>query len=168
MYYLEYEEIKRKYQKVQDKYNKLLDKYENVFNITQPKSTDYSKEKTNGGEFENSFDTYLIEEEKGKIKRNLRQTLELLNRRKTLFEQKKEELKNSTNVYDKVYYYRVILNKTATQISYLIPCDRKTTYNYMHSIEKVMWKKGYNDFYLIPKHFHKIPQKRSYNGSVKS
>ena len=154
MYYLEYEEFKKKYQKVQDKYNKLLDKYETIFNITQPKSTDYSKEKTNGGKAGNSFDTYLIEEEKGNIKRKLRQALELLNGRKILLEQKKEELKNSNNEYDKVYYNRVLLNKTATQISYLIPCDRKTVYRYMDIIGK---KVGYE---LYNKTCHKIPQKR--------
>lgn len=152
MYYLEYEEFKKKYQKVQDKYNKLLDKYETIFNITQPKSTDYSKEKTNGGKTGNPFDTYLIQEESGNIKRKLREALELLNGRKILLEQKKEDLKNSNNEYDKVYYNRVLLNKTATQISYLIPCDRKTVYRYMDIIGQ---KVGYE---LYNKTCHKMPQ----------
>lgn len=154
--YVKYEEYKKKYEKAQDKYNRLLDDYETIFNLTQPKSTDYSKEKTNGGSTENSFDTYLIKDDKWKIKRRLRQAQELLNGRKILLEQKKEELKNSNNVYDKVYYNRTILNKSATQISYLIPCDRKTVYRYMHDIEKVLWKKGYKEVQLINATCHKM------------
>ena len=153
MLYIEYEEYKNKYNNAREIYDKILSEKEKLFSITQPKVTNYNKELVSGGTPTNLFDEYIIQKEEANIDARLKEALSIVEGRKMLLLSKREELKHSGNIYDKIYYYRCIENKTPLQIAYLIPCDKVTVYKYMKEIERHMKKMGYDLQYLyIRKH----------------
>lgn len=143
MIYKEYEEYRTKYYEAQKTYDAVLNEKEILFLRTQPSAIVFDKEIVSGGTPSNAFDTYLIAKEKKQIDARLEEAKSILEDREKLLEIKEKELKLSNNIYDKIYYYRCLENRTPTQISFLIPCDRTTVYRYMKDIERDLKKTGY-------------------------
>ena len=64
MLYMVYERFKADFLEAQEVYKQILDKKDELFNMTQPKSTRYDKERVSGGENVNSFEKYMILKER--------------------------------------------------------------------------------------------------------
>lgn len=122
MLYEEYEQYKYKYYLAQESYNELLTIKEKLFAMTQPSSVEYEKDKVMGGSGQNAFDRYLILKEKEKIDEKLKEAKSILNDRRILLTTKREELKSSEHIYDKIYYLRFVkkvkINKIAAAVGY--------------------------------------------------
>lgn len=124
VHYIKYEEYKRNYHNTQETFNDLLNEQERLFSITQPQSTSYDKDKTNGGKISNAFDNYVIAKQESDIDRRLAEARSILKDRKLLLDSKEEELLKSKDWYDKIYVLRYINKKTIRQIEKEIPLSK--------------------------------------------
>lgn len=135
MLYVTYEQFKIRYYETQRQYNEILNEKEQLFLKTQPKATKFDKERVNGGVSTNTFDEYLIEKEKKQIDERLEEVKTILEDRKHLLELKKDELKHSTNIQDKIYYYRYIDKMTIEKIGRLVGYSRPQLYRILRTIK---------------------------------
>lgn len=136
MVYVEYEQYKQKYQAAQRKYDKILSKKEKLFAMTQPKSTDFGKDKITGGKPKNLFAEYLVKLEENHIEEKLEVALSILTERKRLLDMKREELNQSNDWYDIIYRHRYIDNLSVEEIKLKIPYCRASIYKILNKIEK--------------------------------
>ena len=136
MLYEEYEIYKSKYYEVQKKYNEILNEKEELFAKTQPKATQITGEKTEGGKHLNTFDEYLIQKEKKNIDRRLEEVKAILDDRERLVKLKEQELRVSTNHYDKIYKYRYIDRLTIEKTARLSNYSRSQVFNILKEIRK--------------------------------
>lgn len=147
MLYTEYEEYKAKYYSAQRKYDKILSEKEKLFLRTQPGSIDYSKDKTEGGTHENTFDTFVIKMEKKKIDERLEVARSILEDREKLFKLKEKELRNSKDWSDIIYVYYYIEKLSIRKIERRIPFSKSGIDRILKRIEKNInlgqkWTKG--------------------------
>ena len=134
MIYEEYEAIWSKIHKLEEELFKLINKREELFDKTQPKSANMDKVMVDGKKPSNMMEQYVIQKEYLNEKINqLNTTLDDLYQ---VLKRKREELKLSKNIYDRIYYYRVIERISTSKIAYMIPCDRATVYRYMQTMCK--------------------------------
>ena len=133
--YLEYEIQKQKLYAAQKKFDKILKRKEELFDMTQPSSPGMG-EKVSGGEPRNKFDSYLIRKEEENLDALLKEAREILEDRKILLESKREELKASNNLYDKIYYYRYIENYRINRISKTVGYSEAQTYRILSKIKR--------------------------------
>lgn len=136
MLYIEYEEYKNKYYEVQRKYNDILNEKEELFAKTQPKATQITGDKTAGGKHENIFDEYLIQKEKKNIDRRLEEVKSILEDRERLVKLKEQELRASTNSYDKIYRCRYIDKLTIEKTARISNYSRSQVFNILKIIRK--------------------------------
>lgn len=137
MLYVKYEEYKNKLHEAQDNFDKILSEKEILFAITQPKATDYSKDKTMGGTPENNpFETYMIKMQDNQVDERLNAARTIINDRKFLLMSKEEELRNSKDWYDKIYVYKFIDKISVEKIKNLMPYCRSSIYEKINEIEK--------------------------------
>lgn len=122
MLYGDYAECEAKYHDAQSTYDGVLEDRELLFERTQPKSTQYDKERLSGGKQTNVFDDYLIQLERKRINERLEEADKILELRKHLLELKEEELRKSTDPADRVYVLRHLdhyrIHKIASIINY--------------------------------------------------
>ena len=122
MLYQEYHEQKEKYKDAQRLYDSILSEKETLFQRTQPNAVDTSKEKVSGGKQTNAFDAYLIEVEEKKIDQRLSEAKSLMADREKLLRAKREELRSSNEIEDRIYRYRYIermrIYRIAKMVSY--------------------------------------------------
>ena len=136
MKYIEYEQYKRKYYNAQNECDKILSELEHLFQQTQPKATNYDKDIVEGGTNENVFDNYLIQKDKKQLDKKLEEVKYILKTRYELLLLKKEEVKNSNNYYDRVYYYKYIENIPVKQIIFKIPYCKSQIYDMLKTINE--------------------------------
>lgn len=121
MIYHEYETLKERYADAQRVYDSILSEKEELFQKTQPQAIK-GKEKVSGGNQTNSFDEYLIQVEEKKIDARLSEAKELMNQRARLLALKREELRSSSDIKDKIYRYRYIermkIYRIASMVNY--------------------------------------------------
>ena len=134
MLYEEYEIYKSKYYDTQREYDKILTEKEKLFMITQPSAVKFDKEKVFGGPTENTFDRYLILKEEKKIEQRLEEIKSILDDRERLLKLKEQELKESTDVRDKIYRYRYIDKMKIYKISKLVGYSDPQVYRILKSI----------------------------------
>lgn len=122
MLYQEYHEQKEKYKDAQRLYDSILSEKETLFQRTQPNAVDTSNEKVSGGTQTNTFDAYLIEVEEKKIDQRLSEAKSLMADREKLLRAKREELRSSNEIEDRIYRYRYIermrIYRIAKMVSY--------------------------------------------------
>lgn len=135
MLYVTYEQFKLKYYETQKQYNEILNEKEQLFLKTQPKATKFDKEKVTGGVSTNTFDEYLIEKERKQIDERLEEVKIILEDRRHLLELKKEELKHSTNIQDKIYYYKYIDKMRVEKIGRLVGYGEAQVYRVLRTIK---------------------------------
>ena len=135
MIYEEFEIFKIKYYEAQKKYNDILTEKEKLFARTQPKATDYSKERVNGGMPGNPFDDYLIQKEKRQLDQRLNEVKSILDDRERLLNLKEEELRCSNNIQDKIYRYRYIEKMRIEKICRLVGYGEAQVYRILRSIK---------------------------------
>lgn len=134
MIYLEYDEYKIKYQNAQNEYNKILNFWEKLFTNTQPKATNLDKEILGSTKADNIFDNYLIQKENKKIDERLAESKKILQTRKELLLQKRQELEQSKDWDDIIYKYYYINKMSVRQISKLIPYSKSQVYERLNKL----------------------------------
>ena len=133
MIYEEYEAICNKIHNIEKKLFKLIDKRDELFDKTQPKTTQYDKEIVDGRNPTNMMEQYVIQKEYLNEKINqLNTTLDDLYQ---VLKRKREELKLSKNIYDRIYYYREIERLNMYKIASLIGYSKEQTYRYYRKIK---------------------------------
>ena len=124
-----YEEYEAMWSKIRNKEKELFDlitKRDQVFERTQPKSPKLDKELVDGKNPVNMMDHYVIEIEYYDIKINqLNQTLDDLYQ---ILRRKREELKLSKNLYDRLYYYFCIERLSVYKIASLVHYSQSKIY----------------------------------------
>lgn len=149
MIYEEYESIWNTIRKKEEELFKLINKRDELFLKTQPKSSKFDKEKVDSKTTRNMMEEYVIQKEYlneriMQLNITLDDWYQILNRKRT-------ELKLSKQIFDRIYYYRLIEKVSPSKIAYLIPCDRATVYRYMKEMCKNV--KGLrNELYSIRTH----------------
>jgi len=135
MIYIEYEAYKSKYYDTQKQYNDILNEKEKLFSMTQPKSMKFDGEPVKGGVHKNIFDEYLLLKEQKNIDQRLKEIKAILEDRENLLSLKEEELKNSTNVQDKIYVCRYINRMKVYKISRLVGYSEAQIYRLLKTIK---------------------------------
>lgn len=136
MIYIEYHEYKNKYLAAQKEYDKVLSEKEVLFAKTQPKATDYDKERVSGGCPSNSFDNYLIIKEKKQLDERLEEARSILEDRVRLFKLKEDELRLSNNPYDKIYYYKYVIKLSPYKMKRNVGYEVSQIYRILTKIRK--------------------------------
>lgn len=136
MLYIQYIELKNKYIAAQKEYDSIINEKENLFRATQPKGTDFSKEKVVGGMSSNLFDNYLVESELKGIDKRLEIARSILEARKVLYQLKEEELKLSKDVYDRVYVYKELYKLQIYKVAGLVGYSEPQIYRILRKIKK--------------------------------
>lgn len=135
MLYMVYERFKADFLEAQEVYKQILDKKDELFNMTQPKSTRYDKERVSGGENVNSFEKYMILKERTNIDQNLEEAKTLVEQRKFLLTQKEQELRESKEIFNKIYVLKYLDGMKVTQISRKIHYSEAQIYRILNSIK---------------------------------
>jgi hypothetical protein len=136
MIYKVYERYKKAYYESQEEFHNVLNKKEELFQKTQPQSTDYNKDKSSGGKPSNSFDNYLISLQEKDIDNKLNRCRKIMKDRKLLLELKEEELRKSKNKYDVAYVCRYLDNMSVKQIERKMAYCKTQVYGILKDIER--------------------------------
>ena len=134
--YKEYLVYKKKCETAQKIYDNIVSEKEELFISTQPKAVTYDTEKVAGGTPSNVFDDYLIQQEFKQLDERLDIARSILEDRIRLLRLKEEQLRHSSNPYDKAYVCRYLdriqVYKVANEIGYSEP----QTYRILRIIRK--------------------------------
>lgn len=140
MVYLEYEEYKRKYHEIQKQYDKILLENEELFQRTQIQGIDYGREKVNGGKGSNVMELYIAEKDFRKIDERLAEVKILLDGRKRLLDLKREELRDSKELVDKVYRMKYLDHLKVREISDKLCYSKTQLYRIVDKIDEEIAK----------------------------
>ena len=136
MIYEEYILFKEKYHQAQKNYDEILNEKEVLFAQTQPKATEFDKERVSGGSTSNTFDNYLIQKQKKQVDERLEEAISILNDRERLLKLKEQELRLSTNPYDKIYVYKFLEHVKVYKITRLVNYGEAQIYRMLKVIRK--------------------------------
>lgn len=135
MIFEEYESTWEKIRKKEKKLIELINKREELFDKTQPQGTKYDKELVDGKNPKNIIEEYIIQKEYMNEKINqLNTTLDDMYQ---ILKRKREELKLSRNLYDRIYYLNYIERLNIQKIANLIGYDRTSIWRHLKRIEKI-------------------------------
>ncbi len=123
MIYEEYEAMYSKIHKLEEELFKLNNRKEEIFNITQPKSSPMDKIIVDGKNPKNAMEQYVIEKEY--LTERINQLNELLDDRYPALNRKRQELKLSKHIDDRIYYYRYIERLSIFKIGILVGYSKK-------------------------------------------
>ena len=138
MLYVEYEKYLNRYRSTQAKVDEILTEKEAIFLKTQTQGIRYDLEKITGGAYTNIFESYVIDLEKKKIDERLQEAKSLLEERKMLLDMKERELRNSKELYDKIYRMRYIDNLSPYNIGERIGYSTSQVYRILDKINKIL------------------------------
>ena len=132
--YIEYERAKEKYRQSIEQYDKLLSEKADLFEKTQPTSPALDHERVTGGERVNKNDNYLIRKEE--LDEKIAAAHNILEGRKFIMELKKDELKVSKSLHDRIYWYKYIENHKPKAIAMKVGYSEVQIYRILKRIEK--------------------------------
>ena len=138
MLYVEYEKYLNRFRSTQAKVDEILTEKEAIFLKTQTQGIRYDLEKITGGAYTNIFESYVIDLEKKKIDERLQEAKSLLEERKMLLDMKERELRNSKELYDKIYRMRYIDNLSPYNIGERIGYSTSQVYRILDKINKIL------------------------------
>ena len=133
MIYEEYENIWSKIRKIEKKLSDTINKREELFLSTQPKSAALDKELVDGKNPKNAIEQYVIQKEY--LNERINQYNQTLDDWYQVLRRKREELKLSKNIYDRIYYLRFIERLSVYKISVLVGYSKEQTYRYLKKIK---------------------------------
>ena len=133
MIYEEYELIWSTIRKKEKELFETINKRDELFQKTQPKSSKFDKEKIDSKKFKNMMEEYVIEKEY--LDEKIVQLNITLDDRYQVLKRKRDELKQSKNIYDRIYYLRYIERLSVYRISILIGYSKEQTYRYLKKIK---------------------------------
>ena len=126
MIYEEYEAIWSKIRKIEKELFELINKRDELFLKTQPKSSKFDKEKVDSKTTNNMMEEYVIEKEY--YNERILQLNITLDDRYQVLKRKRDELRQSKNVYDRIYYYYCIERLSIYKISNLTNYSQSQVY----------------------------------------
>ena len=138
--YLEYHNLLKKFKKAEKKYYDALDEKSKLLYLVTPHGTE-AKPVVNflsNNSPDENFNKYAREIEEIDLlinsTRNNKDALE--------YELKKKEidLKQSDDLYDRIYVYCWMKHKKPSQVYKLIPCSRSSAYNYKDEVKEELQK----------------------------
>lgn len=133
MIYEEYESIWNTIRKKEEELFKLINKRDELFLKTQPKSSKFDKEKVDNKTTKNMMEEYVIQKEY--LNERIMQLNITLDDIYQVLKRKRDELKQSKNIYDRIYYYRIIERLSMYKIASLIGYSKEQTYRYFKKIK---------------------------------
>jgi len=126
MIYEEYEAIWSRIRKIEKELFDLINKRDELFNITQPKSSKFDKEIVDGKNPINTMEQYVIQKEY--MNEKINQLNQTLDDRYQILRRKRDELRQSKNIYDRIYVYYCIERLSIVKISYLTNYSQSQIY----------------------------------------
>lgn len=141
MLYLEYHELLKKYKNAEKIYYNALDKKSSLLYLVEPHAVQ-AKEIINSLSMTNPDEKIIMYvsqiEEVDKLINETRNNKDALN-----YELNKKEilLKNSQNIYDKIYYFKYIRGKRVNEFYRLINYSKRQIYRFIDEINKSLYKK---------------------------
>ena len=134
MIYEEYETIWGKIRRKEKEFFNFINKRDEVFAMTQPKSSPMDKEIVDGKNPVNAIEQYVIQTDYYDKKiTQLNRTLDDLYQ---VLKRKREELRLSKNLYDRIYYYRYIERLGVFKIAKLVDYGERQTRRHLKKIEQ--------------------------------
>lgn len=133
MIYEEYEAIWSRIRKIEKELFDLINKRDDLFSMTQPKSATMDKEIVDGKNPVNTMEEYVIQKEF--LNEKINQLNQTLDDRYQILKRKREELKLSKNIYDRIYYLRGIERLSVYRISVIIGYSKEQTYRYLRKMK---------------------------------
>ena len=133
MIYEEYEAIWSRIRKIEKELFDLINKRDELFSMTQPKSATMDKEIVDGKNPINTMEEYVIQKEY--LNEKINQLNQTLDDRYQILKRKREELKLSKNIYDRIYYLRGIERLSVYRISVIIGYSKEQTYRYLRKMK---------------------------------
>ncbi len=126
MIYEEYEAIWSKIRKIEKELFDLINKRDELFDMTQPKSSKFDKEIVDGKNPINTMEQYIIQKEY--MNEKIVQLNQTLDDRYQILRRKRDELRQSKNIYDRIYVYYCIERLSIVKISYLTNYSQSQIY----------------------------------------
>lgn len=133
MIYEEYESIWNTIRKKEKELFELINKRDELFIKTQPKSSKFDKEKVDGKKTANMMEEYVIQKEY--LNERIMQLNITLDDIYQVLKRKRDELRQSKNIYDRIYYYRIIERLSMYKIAALVGYSKEQTYRYFKKIK---------------------------------
>lgn len=133
MIYEEYESIWNTIRKKEKELFDLINKRDELFLKTQPKSSKYDKEKVDSKTTRNMMEEYVIQKEY--LNERIMQLNITLDDIYQVLKRKRDELRQSKNIYDRIYYYRIIERLSMYKIATLVGYSKEQTYRYFKKIK---------------------------------
>lgn len=132
MIYEEYEDIWNTIRKKEKELFELINKREELFLYTQPKSSKFDKEKVDSKLTKNIMEEYVIQQEY--FNDRIMQLNITLDDIYQVLKRKRDELKQSKNTYDRIYYYYCIERLNIYKVSCLMNYSESQIYRKLKSM----------------------------------
>jgi hypothetical protein len=132
MIYEEYEDIWNTIRKKEKELFELINKREELFLKTQPKSSKFDKEKVDSKTTRNMMEEYVIQQEY--FNDRIMQLNITLDDIYQVLKRKRDELKQSKNTYDRIYYYYCIERLNIYKVSCLMNYSESQIYRKLKSM----------------------------------
>ena len=132
MIYEEYEDIWNTIRKKEKELFELINKREELFLKTQPKSSKFDKEKVDSKSTRNMMEEYVIQQEY--FNDRIMQLNITLDDIYQVLKRKRDELKQSKNTYDRIYYYYCIERLNIYKVSCLMNYSESQIYRKLKSM----------------------------------
>lgn len=126
MIYEEYESIWNTIRKKEKELFDLINKRDELFLKTQPKSSKFDKEKVDSKNPTNMMEQYVIQKEY--LNERIMQLNITLDDIYQVLKRKRDELKQSKNTYDRIYYYYCIERLSIFKVSCLMNYSESQIY----------------------------------------
>ena len=115
-------------------YEQVLAEQEELFQMTQPKGFDLTKDKVSGGDTSDTFNSYLMAKEKNHIDERREEAYHLLEIRERELEKREKELRASKDLKDIIYVLWFLEKKKVWQIARIIHYSKQHTYRILEDI----------------------------------
>ena len=135
MLYVDYERMWDIIKKQEKELFRLINIRDELFTMTQPRSKTFEKEVVDTSHTNsNALESYVIKQEQYTIRIN--QLNQSIDDRYQALNRKREELRLSKNIYDKIYYLKYIEKLSIYKIALLVGYDRTSVWRHLKKIEK--------------------------------
>ena len=134
MLYAEYEKMWGIIRKLEKELFDLINERDELFIKTQPKAAVMDKEKVDISFKNNMMENYVIKQEY--FNRRIEQLQQSLDDRYQALNRKREELRLSKNMYDRIYYLKYIEKLSTFKIANISGYDRTSVWRHLKKIEK--------------------------------
>lgn len=127
MQYIGYDISRKHYQDAMKTVEDILAEKDELFQRTQPGAMVYDKEKVSGGKGTNAFDEYVIGMERKQIAARLEEAKSILQERSEILRIKERDLRESRDVFDKVYVAKYLDKRRIYRIARMINYSERQT-----------------------------------------